>query len=208
MPAIPPCPSEDPEAWDTLALGPNKFPPRYPGAGRAKVTCDGGAEVTQIKANGKDGASTQIKGRKVCDVSFEIGFPRSAWKEGMAFFLAIDPQGAGYGKVWETPHPACAVRGANKVLLETLSGVVATGDMFTFSGKGSGWNAPDKPKGGTSTPKKAEKWVDKKPDDPTHTTAVLSNGNKIDFGTGQVGTKTSEGNTYGVDGPNGPTENP
>jgi hypothetical protein len=208
MPAIPPSPAEDPEAWDTLSLGPNKFPPRYPGAGRAKVTCDGGAEIDRPKVNGKDGAVAKFKGRKVADFSFEIGFPRQAWKEAMVFFMAIDPQAGGYGKIWETPHPAVAMRGGNKVLLETLTGVVGTGDMYTFTGKGSAWYAPDKPKGGTSTPKKAEKWVDKKPDDPTHTYHILANGNKIDEGTGPIQVTTPSGQQYGFGGPAAPKVDP
>jgi hypothetical protein len=208
MPAIPPSPAEDPEAWDTLALGPNKFPPRYPGAGRVKVTCDGGVDVDHPKANGKDGAIAKIKGVKVADITFEVSFPRQVWKEGVTFFMTIDPQAAGKGIVWETPHPACAMRKANKVLIETMTGIVANGDMYTFSGKASGWFAPDKPKGGTSTPKKAEKWVDTKPDDPTHTYALQKNGTKLDLGTGPVQQKTSTGDTYGYGGADAPKADP
>jgi hypothetical protein len=208
MPAIPPSPAEAPELWDTFPLGANTFPPSYPGAGRVKVTCDGGADVDRPKANGKDGAAAHFKGRKVTDLSFEVSFPSSVWKQGVAYFMAIDPQAAGYGLIWETVHPACTMRGANKVLIESMTGIVSTGDMHTFTGKGSGWYAPDKPKGGTSTPKKAEKWVDTKPDDPTHTYAVLTNGNKVDLGTGAVDQKTTNGNDFGFNGPSAPKADP
>lgn len=210
MPAIPPSPAADPQSWDTLMLGANKFPPRYPGVGRVKVTCDGGAEVDRPKVNGKDGAEAKFKGKRVTDLSFEVSFISEVWDEAMAYYIAIDPQAAGYGKIWETVHPACVMRGANKVLIESMTGIVSTGDLHTFTGKGSGWFAPDKPKGagGTSTPKKAEKWVDTKPDDPTHTYAKLSNGNKVDLGTGPVEQKTTTGNKYGFGGSAAPNEDP
>lgn len=159
MPAIPPSPAESPELWDTLSLGAHVFPPRYPGAGAVKVTCDGGAEIDRPKANGKDGAIAKFKGKKVADISFVVTFPRGAWSEGLAFFMSIDPQASGYGLVWETTHPGITMRGANKVILESMTGIVTTGDMHSFSAKGSGWSAPDKPKGGTRTPKTAEKWT-------------------------------------------------
>lgn len=195
MPAIPPSPAEAPELWDTLSLGSYLFPRRYPGFGRVKVTCDGGADVDRPKANGKDGAEAKFKGRKVCDFAFEVQYTRLVWNEALAFYLAIDPQGAGYGLIWETTHPACAMRGANKVLVETLSGIVTTGDVHTFSGKGSGWNSLI-PKGKTTTPTKAEPF---KPGTGPAAVAIYQLADALDF---------SRPKESGFNGPNGPKAGP
>lgn len=150
---IAPGPHEAPALWNSIRIGTTLFP-SDPQEGAVEVKLKTAAEWEQQKPNGKDRGRSKFKGRKVASGTIEFRFTRHIYAASRAFQLDLDPGGENADKPWPVEHPEASERGANRVVIKSMSETVIKGHTYSFSVEVDAWFEPAAAQvGGTSTPK-------------------------------------------------------
>lgn len=153
---IAPAPHLAPELWNSIRIGTALFP-AIAGRGYVKVKLKTVAEWEQQKPNGKDRGRSKFKGRKVASGTIDFHFTRHVYAPSRTLMLDIDPNGPNADKPWEVSHPEMSERGANRIVVKSMSEFGIAGHTYSFSAEVDAWWEPASAQvGGTKTPTKPE----------------------------------------------------
>lgn len=150
---IAPGPHLAPEIWNRIGIGTYTFPAEARRGG-VKVKLKTSSEWTEDKATGKDYAKAKFKGRKVATGTVEFRFTRHIYEASRALQLELDPSGPNADKPWPVDYPEFAERGANRIIVKSMSDTTIQGYSYAFTIEVDAWYEPARATvGGTSTPK-------------------------------------------------------
>jgi len=112
-----PAPSENPEVWDTMTIGPGVLPP-IASQGTVSVKVRPKAKLDTKGKGGKGKPTTTKTGHELAEVTITLRFTEAIWPEVEAALLRLQP-GSGPHKIG---HPKTRLAGVDSVSIETYEG--------------------------------------------------------------------------------------
>lgn len=112
-----PAPSDNPEVWDTVTLGPGDLPPN-PREGTATLKVQPKAKLDTKRKGGAQKPTTTNTGRELAEVTITVRFTEALWPDMEAAIERLQP-GSGPHKIG---HPKCRLAKINAVSIESYEG--------------------------------------------------------------------------------------
>ena len=112
-----PAPSDNPQVWDSVDLGPGTLPP-VASEGTAVVKVRPKAKLDGKRKGGASKPSTTITGRELAEVTITLRFTEAVWPDVEAAILRLQP-GSGPHKIG---HPKTRLAGVEAVSIESYEG--------------------------------------------------------------------------------------